>query len=152
MRKFKECMFHGLTFSVKRNICDCNFTPYGRCILQYCDTNIEPELLCSWVVASEFGSDIKSGVFISWKLRAAVVWSNFGILFKSYIIIRLSVKKSDKIIIAIVCYYFFDSKRKLHWHFDCSVDYSATLAIVYYHLGLIGWGGGIHGNPASGSH
>ena len=29
------------------------------------------------------------------KLRAALVWSNFGILFKSYIIIRLSVKKSD---------------------------------------------------------
>ena len=35
------------------------------------------------------------------KLRAALVWSNFGILFKSYIIIRLSVKKSDRVIIAI---------------------------------------------------
>ena len=35
------------------------------------------------------------------KLRAALVWSNFGILFKSYIIIRLSVKKSDRVITAI---------------------------------------------------
>ena len=35
------------------------------------------------------------------KLRAALVWSNFGILFKSNIIIRLSVKKSDRVIIAI---------------------------------------------------